>query len=117
MKQLIENLRRFLVGLTRLDTITYKPGWNRWSFLPLYLFDYGTRVLTGGACVSWSRWLYLRREKSRSAAFITRLLNHIEPRHGEYAGDALWGTKDCPGRVRGTLLTIWLLLAAWGILL
>ena len=100
MGQYFYNLRNFLSGLLKLDTIKYKPGWNRWTFLPLYIVDYGTHVLTGAAVVSWSRWFHDNRDKSRIAKFFDRSLNYADEDHGAKAGPTLWVTKDCAPHIR-----------------
>jgi hypothetical protein len=41
------------------DGITYKPGFGPWSFLPIYLFDYGLAVLLGRGVQSLSRAFHL----------------------------------------------------------
>jgi hypothetical protein len=100
MKQYFYNLGKFLSGLTKLGSISYKPGWGPWKFFPLYVVDYGTHVLTGAAVVSWSRWFHDNRDKSRIAKFFDRFLNYVEEDHGAKAGPALWGTTDCAPPIR-----------------
>jgi len=102
VKTYLINLKLWALGFGRADEIKFKPGWSasdkRW--LALYLLDYGTHVLTGAAVVSWSRWFYDNKATNRFAAFMNRLLNHLDAQHGAMAGPALWGTKDCTRRVR-----------------
>lgn len=111
MRQYLFNIRAFIAGFSRLGDLQYKNGWGPWKFLPIFIFDYGSHVLTGGAVVSWSRWFYDNRERYRIANFFDRLLNHFEEGHGRSAGPALWGTRDCALRSRA--LTIGALFAAW----
>ncbi len=33
------NIYLWLTGFSRLGTLAYKPGWNAWKFLPVYLID------------------------------------------------------------------------------
>lgn len=96
----MKNIIPWAKGFTRLDEISYEPGWNKWNFLPVYLLNYGTHVFTGGAVVSWSRWFYENRDKLRWAKFMDRLLNKFEAHHGENAGGALWGTVAASTRTR-----------------
>lgn len=100
------NVRAWWRGFDNFDRIHFREGWNgeqlRWWLL--YAFDYGTRVLTGGACVSWSRWWYERRKKLGSAGFMTRILNHLQEQHGARAGSALWGTQDTSWANAGSLV-------------
>ena len=42
---------------TAENSIEYREGWGPWRFLLVYILDYGTRVHTGGAVVSWSTGL------------------------------------------------------------
>ena len=104
----MNSLVKWLTGFTKLGTLSYKPGWNKWKFLPLYLVDYGTHVLTGGAVVSWSRWFYDNRKTNRVAAFMNRLLGHIEDDHGQMAGPPLWGTVDLPAPIRILIICAWI---------
>jgi len=115
VKQLWINLKSFVIGFASLDDLTYKPGWNAWTFSLVYLFDYGTHVLTGSAVVSWSRWFYDHRETNRLAAFMDRLLGHVDKDHGMLAGPALWGTVDCHWAVRYLLCLAWAALL-WSLL-
>lgn len=113
------NVRAWREGFDRFAEIRFKPGWTassrRWWLL--YALDYGTRVLTGGACVSWSRWFHDRRESYGHAAFITRLLDRLDPRHGAQAGPILWGTADTGMAVAGSVLFWFLAVPAtvWGL--
>jgi len=115
MKQLGINLWRWLTGFTRFDEIDFKEGWSAKSpgWWALYLIDYGTRVLTGGACISWSRWFYLHRDEYRLAKFLDRLLGKADSNHGEEAGPALWGTQDCDPLVQIALGLGWAVLVLW----
>lgn len=115
MKQYLANLKAWAIGFVRTDQIRFKPGWSAdWRWFCLYLLDYGTHVLTGGAVVSWSRWAYDHRESSRVAALLNRLLNRLDARHGEEAGPALWGTTDCPIGVRLTACAVWAVVLGLG---
>jgi hypothetical protein len=89
------NVKAWVKGFGRFDEIDFKPGWSGKSIAwwLLYGIDYGTRVLTGGACISWSRWFY-DNSRWRPAKFATRLLNRLDPNHGAESGPALWGTED-----------------------
>ena len=109
----LHNLRAWLTGFRRFGEIRgWKNGWSAdsWQWRLLYLFDYGSHVLSGGAVVSWSRWFYDNRQY-RIPRFFDRLLNHFEDGHGRSAGPPLWGTKDCD--VKQRLLAIGALVAAW----
>jgi|GEM_PF-7124580 len=114
----LDNLTAWARGWRRFGELKFKGEWNaqqpRWILT--YLFNHGTRTLTGGACVTWSRWFYLTRQQYRASAFMTRVLNHAQDHHGELSGDALWNTKDTAGAASGALillavvlLLIWLL--------
>jgi len=116
VRHYLKNLAAFIRGCGRLGTLTYKPGWSPVRFLPLYLVDYGTHVLTGGAVVSWSRWCYEHRATNRVAAFINRALGHVDEQHGQLAGPALWSTTDCAPPVRIVVTAAWAALLAWGLL-
>lgn len=110
------NLWLWLAGFTRFDEIEFKPGWSASSpaWWALYLVDYGTHVLTGGAVVSWSRWAFENRARYRVAKFVDRFLGKFDPQHGEHAGPALWGTRDCELGIRlvtGGLLVLLLVLS------
>ena len=105
------NLRLWLTGFGRFGELKFRAGWSatslRWWLL--YLFDYGSHVLTGGAVVSWSRWFYDNRQY-RIPRFFDRLLNHFEDGHGRSAGPPLWGTQDCSPLFRAVALC---LLGVW----
>lgn len=100
------NVKAWWQGFTRFGEIRFRRGWSAtsWRWRALYWADYGTRVLTGGACVSWSRWWYERRKKLGSAGFMTRILNHLQEQHGARAGSALWGTQDTSWANAGSLV-------------
>lgn len=100
------NVKSWAKGWSRFSEITeWQPGYGpdklRWWLL--YGVNYGGRVLSGGACVSFSRWFYLNREKYRAAKFMDRLLNHVDRDHGAQAGPALWGTTDTSWAARGAV--------------
>lgn len=104
------NLYLWFRGFAWFRSLKFRQGWSasslRWWLL--YLVDYGSHVLTGGAVVSWSRWFYDNRDY-RIANFFDRLLNHFEEGHGRSAGPPLWGTKDCNIKYRllvGTSLAV-----------
>ena len=109
MSNYLRNLKIWLLGWGRFDQIAFKSGWGPKSpaWFALYAIDYGTRVLTGGACVSWSRWFFEYRARYRWAKFIDRILGHIDPQHGEHAGPPLWGTRDCDPRLQAVLVVMW----------
>jgi hypothetical protein len=92
----LHNIRQWLTGFVRFGEISFKPGWSGKSpaWWLLYAFNYGTRVLTGGACVSWSKWFYLNRNEDRLANLVTKLLDKIDWQHGYRAGPILWNTTD-----------------------
>jgi len=89
---------------TAENSIEYREGWGPWRFLLVYILDYGTRVHTGGAVVSWSRWWWERRQKYGHANLLSRLLNHLDENHGARAGGALWGTEDTGWALVGGLV-------------
>lgn len=100
------NVKAWAAGWGQEPPGGFKPGWG-WSspkWLLHYGFNYGTRTLTGGACISWSRWFYLNRDRLGSAGFATRLLNRLDPKHGEKAGPALWGTEDTDFAAAGAVI-------------
>lgn len=99
MAQYIENLRLWATGWARFDELRFKAGWSgdSWRWRLLYLFDQGTRVLLGGAVVTWSRWFHDNRDRYGWAKFCDRLLNHVEHHHGANSGPVLWGSKDTAG--------------------
>jgi hypothetical protein len=113
------NLRAWLDGFGRFDEISFKAGWSGKSpaWLILYALNYGTRVLTGGACVSWSRWFYEHSPDYRWAKFVTRLLNKLDSNHGADSGPPLWGTQDTAWAVLGACLfwPVVLGLIGWGV--
>jgi len=103
----LHNIRQWLTGFVWLwtrDGISYKTGWGPLLFLPVYLFNYGTRVLTGGACVSWSKWFYLNRNEDRLANLVTRLLDRLDWQHGYRAGPILWNTTDTKWATAGAYI-------------
>jgi len=102
-----DNVRAWWGGFERFAEIQkWKPGWSgdqlRWKIV--YALNHGTRALTGGPCVTWSRWWYENREKLGHAKFMTRALNHFEDEHGANSGPALWGTSDSRLAVPGAVL-------------
>lgn len=101
--QYFTNVGRWISGFFLLGKLRYKPGWNAWKFFPVYLLNYGTRVLTGGACSSWSRWFYENRGTFRPAKFMDRLLEKFDTNHGQDSSEALWDTKSLPLLVQGAL--------------
>jgi hypothetical protein len=115
----VKNLRAWRTGFSRFGELKFHAGWSadQWRWRLLYALDYGSHVLSGGACVTWSRWFYDNRDKYRLAAFMNRLLNHFEEDHGKNAGPVLWGTKDCALRWRLTVpvlfLTVAIAIKAW----
>lgn len=111
------NVKAWWAGWGQEPDDGFKPGysWKSPLWLAIYGLDYGTRVLTGGACVSWSRWWYDRRRQLGSAGFATRLLNHLQANHGRNSGGPLWGTADTGWAIRGATI-FWgglLVLLAW----
>ena len=75
------------------EYILYKPGWTPWKFLPLYLTTYLAGTLLGYGVVSLSRAWYERRNTSKFAKFMTRLLDWAFPgKHGVDTGGWLWGS-------------------------
>jgi hypothetical protein len=110
MMQYLINLRLWWVGFRRLGELTYLPGWTPLRFFPVYLLNHGTRVLTGGACSSWSRWFYENRDKLRFAKFMDRLLNKFDTHHGAESGEVMWGTVSLPYWQQAVLSACY----AWG---
>lgn len=112
MAQYIENLRLWATGWARFAELRFKAGWagDQWRWRALYLIDHGTRVLLGGAVVTWSRWFYVNRDKYGWAKFCDRLLNHVEHKHGQKSGPVLWGSKDTAGAHIVPLIVLALLL-------
>ena len=106
----LHNLRAWLTGFRRFGELSFKAGWSAdsWQWRLLYLFDYGSHVLSGGAVVSWSRWFYDNRQY-RIPRFFDRLLNHFEDGHGRSAGPPLWGTQDCSPLFRCAAVALCLL--------
>jgi hypothetical protein len=104
----LSNVKAWAVGYGKFDEVSFKPGWSGKSiaWLLLYTWNYGTRVLTGGACVSWSRWFYAHAPYYRWAKFITRLLNKLDDNHGANAGEVLWKTTDTTFAKEGAI-TFW----------
>ena len=101
MRNYLLNVKLWLTGFRRLGTITYKPGWNRWTFLPLYLLDYGLCVIVlAGPVTSISQYAEA---------------HWFSSYHGAHAGPPLWGTVRSPVGVRVAVPLIWLvLLTVWG---
>jgi hypothetical protein len=106
----MNSLIKWLIGFTKLGELEYFPGWNAWRFFPVYLLNHGSHVLTGGAVVTWSRWLYEHRNTSRIAKFLTRLLNFFDAYHGRDSGGTLWETKDLPAWIRLVIVAVWVAL-------
>lgn len=96
MGQYVTNLKLWWTGWGKFGELRFDPGWSgdQWRWRALYLLDHGTRVLLGGAVVTWSRWFYDNRNKYGWAKFCSRLLNHVEASHGENSGPVLWGSDD-----------------------
>lgn len=117
MKQLGINLWRWLTGWGRFDEVSFQPGWrgNQPRWILLYGLNYGTRVLFGGACVSWSRWCYDNRDKHGLAAFVDRLLQRFDRDHGQEAGPPLWDTKDTAGAAVGAVIAFCLTCTTAGV--
>lgn len=63
----VHNLKLYIRGFGKLDTITYKPGWGPWKFLPIYLTTYLAGTLAGYGVVSLSRAWY---DRSQLCAFL-----------------------------------------------
>ena len=102
-----QNIGAWVMGFARLNTLTYKPHWSPVKFLPLYLFDYGLNVVTGGACESLSRSWTEGSETNRVDSILIRIVRMVlGPHHGEASGPALWGTQNCRPWVRA-LVTVW----------
>lgn len=100
------NIRLWLAGFVKLGEINYKPGWDRWKFLPVYLLDVGLNVLTGGAVCTVSR----RAHEHRSGWVWDKLLDtieHFDERHGALAGSPLWGSVECRKRVQVLATAFW----------
>jgi hypothetical protein len=93
---------------TKENSISYKKSWSPLKFLPIYLFNYGTRVLSGGAVVSWSKWFYLTKGQYRASKLATHVLDLLDREHGYEAGPVLWGTKDTSWAATGAVV-FWVL--------
>jgi hypothetical protein len=106
MTTYLHNLRLWLTGFGKLGTLDYKPGWNAWKFLPVYLFDIGLNVLTGGAVCTVSR----RAQDHRSGWVWDKLLDtieHFDEKHGALSGPTLWGSVECSKRVQIFVIAAW----------
>ena len=120
MMTYLHNVSQWFRGWGRFDELDFKTGWShgqiRWWLV--YGLNMGTRVLSGGAVVTWSRWFYETRHEYRLSAFITRLLNHADDEHGAESGPALWGTEPTEWAGTGGLLfwTLIVCLLVWGLL-
>lgn len=94
MRIYIRNLVLWLTGFLTLDMVSYKPGWNKWKFLPVYLIDCGLNVITGGAVCPLSR----RFQDHRNGWVWDKILDIIETvdkYHGINAGPPLFGSVEC----------------------
>lgn len=102
----IDNVKAWLTGWGRVDELSFKAGWskNQLRWLLVYGLNMGTRVLTGGAVVTWSRWFWETRHEYRLSALITRLLNHADDDHGAESGPALWNTTPTEWAGTGGLI-------------
>jgi hypothetical protein len=100
------NVKLWAKGFGRFDELDFKTGWSsgqvRWWLV--YTLNMGTRVLTGGAVVTWSRWFYETRYEYRLSKLMTRLLNHADDDHGAESGPALWGSEATDWAGMGGLL-------------
>lgn len=93
--------------------IAYKPGWNPWKFLPLYLIDHGAAVILLGIGVQpISRWAGERIDH-RPWRWLARLLNRLDTGHTAEAGGLLWGSQPCREPVRHYVLLAWIGLMGW----
>lgn len=115
MPQYLTNLKLWGTGWQKFDQLQFKAGWrgDQWRWRALYLFDQGTRVLLGGAVVTWSRWFHDNRDKYGWAKFCDRLLNHVEHHHGENSGPILWGSRDTAAAHLVPLMLVMALLWWW----
>jgi hypothetical protein len=106
MSNYLHNLRLWLTGFSKLGDLAYKPGWDRWKFLPVYIFDVGLNVLTGGAVCTVSR----RAQDHRSGWVWDKLLDaieHFDAQHGALAGPPLWGSVECRKSVQLLIVAAW----------
>lgn len=87
------NLKLFLLGFAKLQTLDYKPGWTARKFFLLYLFDYGFCVLMGGPVVSVS-W------------YVGEYFN-VPGAHFARAGEPLWESVRSPPWVRVVVPALW----------
>ena len=113
VRNYLHNLRLWGRGWFWLDELEYKPGWGRYSFSLVYLFNIGTQVLTGGALQTWSRsfWEW-RQSGSRPAKFMDRLLQRLlGDDHGEESAPALWNSRPCRPGFRWALVVGYAVLA------
>jgi hypothetical protein len=117
MREYFHNVKTWVWGFTQLgkDKIPggYKEGWGPVKFFPVYLFNIGTNVLTGGAVSTWSRSFYEYRKKgNRIAKFLDRLLGKLDDNHGEESAPAYWGTAALPWHRRLIIVATWALVIA-----
>ncbi len=112
MRNYFRNLYLWASGWAHFDELRFERGWSGegWKWRVLYATDYLSHCLTGGACVSWSRWAWDNHETYGLARWLNRLLGE---RHTSNAGPALWGTKDSHWSVRVVVTVGWLLLIWW----
>jgi len=95
--------------------IAYKPGWNAWRFLPVYLLDHGAAcILLAIGVQPISRWAgdHAHSEPWRTLA---RWLNKIDDGHTSAAGGLLWGSQPCSRTVRYYVMLAWAGLLGWWI--
>lgn len=99
MKQYFVNWKLYLTGFARLGALPFRPGWNAWKYLPVYLVDTGLNVASGGAINTISR----RAQDHRSGWVWDKLLDIIEKfdeDHGPRAAGPLWGSQECSAPVQ-----------------
>ena len=117
-EQYVANIRRWLFGFI-----------NAWSFRKLHadvftrtglfkfwliqFFDVGANVLTGGDVETLSSNWFKDRDTLLGGA-MTRILNAIDPGHGERAenldvGEGSSRNRELPGRIRFFLTAFWVM--------
>lgn len=102
MKQYIVNWGLYLRGFAKLTTLAYRGAWTWWKYAPVYVFDTGLNVVSGGAVCTVSR----RAQDHRSGWVWDKLLDIIETfdkDHGAVAGPPLWGSQECSAPVQWIL--------------
>lgn len=111
------NLTLWWLGWRFFEALTFKAGWSadspKWWLM--YALNHGTRTLTGGAVMPWSRWFYETRNRYWLSAMAVRVVDAVlGANHCRDAGPALWGTQDTD--YAGPMAYVWWLLIVPGAL-